>query len=65
VAKKNLGRNILKTTQKKKKPQKNKKKTQKAIAEREKGSMFAAAKKGICFLRRTFINRLGILVSGR
>jgi hypothetical protein len=51
--------------QKKKKCRKNKKKTQKAIAEREKGSMFAAAKKGICFLRRTFINRLGILVSGR
>jgi hypothetical protein len=32
--------------QKKKKCRKNKKKTQKAIAERKKGSMFAAAKNG-------------------
>ncbi|MFI0431483.1 hypothetical protein, partial [Mariniflexile sp. HMF6888] len=58
-------RNILKTTQKKKKAQKNEKNLKKSIAEREKGSMFAAAKNGSSCWRQTFIDRLGILVSGR
>ncbi|MEN3325176.1 hypothetical protein VP395_15705 [Mariniflexile soesokkakense] len=48
--------------QKKKKAQKAQKNFRKSIAEWEKGSMFAAAKKGSSFWMRTFINRLGILV---